>query len=109
MGNKHSGSSSPEFQAAAQKFSSAELRDLRMKFKSLAERSKGNTVDKASFLRYFPLPGQLGERLFYVFDKKSTGVIDYEEFVCGLALLRQPYLLHIHQVGGVERLFREEC
>eukprot|EP00949_MAST-11_sp_MAST-11-sp1_P003073 g3073.t1 len=85
MGNKHSGSA--EFQAAAQKFSSAELRDMRMKFKSLAERSKGNTVDKASFLRYFPLPGQLGERLFYVFDKKSTGVIDYEEFVCGLALL----------------------
>ena len=29
--------------------------------------------------------GIMGERLFLVFDRKSTGNIDYEEFVAGLA------------------------
>ena len=88
MGNVGGGRqrSSPEFQAAAQRFQASELRELRMRFKSLAERSKGSTVDKASFLQYFPLPGQIGERLFHVFDTKHTGVIDFEEFVCGLAM-----------------------
>lgn len=37
-------------------------------------------------MRYFPLPGLLGERLFAVFDRKKNGVIDWEEFICGLAL-----------------------
>eukprot|EP01083_Nonionella_stella_P010218 29193_1 len=42
-------------------------------------------MSKETFLQYFALPGILGERLFAVFDAKKNGVIDFEEFVNGLA------------------------
>ena len=42
-------------------------------------------MSKETFLDYFALPGILGERLFAVFDTKKNGVIDFEEFVNGLA------------------------
>ena len=56
-------------------------------FATLATRSPGDTVDKITFLRFFPLPGLLGERLFSVFDTKETGVIDFEEFLAGLSVI----------------------
>ena len=74
------------FKDAAIKFDTSELHELKMKFETLAERSKGPTVDKATFLKIFPLPGILGERLFTLFDVDRSGVLDYEEFICGLAL-----------------------
>jgi Ca2+-binding EF-hand superfamily protein len=71
---------------AAAKFDHSEISILKQTFKDLAERSPGKTVDKATFLTYFPLPGLIGERLFATFDSKHTGNIDYEEFICGLAI-----------------------
>mmetsp|Transcript_20912 Transcript_20912/g.37051 ORF Transcript_20912/g.37051 Transcript_20912/m.37051 type:complete len:835 (-) Transcript_20912:38-2542(-) len=68
------------------KFSSVELDMLTKSFDNLAQRSKGKTIDKETFLSFFPLPGLHGERLFEVFDHKQTGVIDYEEFITGLAV-----------------------
>ena len=53
----------------------------------LASRSPGKTIDKLTFLKVFKVPGMLGERLFAAFDRKDNGVIDLEEFVCGLGLI----------------------
>eukprot|EP00943_MAST-04B_sp_MAST-4B-sp1_P001807 g1807.t1 len=89
MGNKVGGKKklqSVMFKDAAIKFDAAELQELKIKFQTLAERSKGPTVDKATFLKIFPLRGILGERLFTLFDVDRSGVLDYEEFICGLAL-----------------------
>ena len=58
---------------------------MKIKFKTLAELSKGPTVDKKTFLKVFPLGGILGERMFTLFDVDESGVLDYEEFVVGLA------------------------
>ncbi|CAK9014363.1 Myosin light chain kinase A (MLCK-A) [Durusdinium trenchii] len=71
---------------ASAKFTHVELDILRKSFKDLAQRSKGNTMDKETFLKFFPLPGLHGERLFHVFDHKHTGVIDFDEFINGLAV-----------------------
>uniref|UniRef100_A0A7S2RX58 Calmodulin n=1 Tax=Mucochytrium quahogii TaxID=96639 RepID=A0A7S2RX58_9STRA len=68
------------------KFTNLELDMLKKSFKDLAQRSPGKTIDKETFLKFFPMPGLHGERLFKVFDHKMTGVIDYEEFVTGLAV-----------------------
>lgn len=89
MGNKVGGKKklqSVMFKDAAIKFDAAELQELKLKFQTLAERSKGPTVDKGTFLKIFPLRGILGERLFTLFDVDRSGVLDYEEFICGLAL-----------------------
>jgi len=78
----------------------------------LAARSPGPTMDKFTFLKFFNVPGMLGERLFAVFDKfcsvcirilcvfliyiapprgvwfvcrKKDGVLDFEEFLRGMA------------------------
>ncbi len=50
---------------------------VRKIFKDLSAHSfsKGNTIDKATFLQYFPLPGMMGERLFAVFDRDGSGTI----------------------------------
>jgi serine/threonine-protein phosphatase 2B regulatory subunit len=72
--------------------SGVELRDfdrwelglLEKMFRDLAKRSPGKTMDKATFLALFKLPGMLGERLFRVFDQKKNGVIDWEEFLDGM-------------------------
>jgi calcium/calmodulin-dependent protein kinase I len=42
-------------------------------------------MDKTTFLHFFHVPGIFGERLFHAFDAKGNGVIDWEEFVDGLA------------------------
>lgn len=55
-----------------------ELSLLDSMFRDLASRSHGSTMDKATFLALFNLPGMVGERLFAVFDRKKLGVIDYE-------------------------------
>ena len=56
--------------AVTAKFSSMELHMLRKSFSNLAQRSPGKTIDKDTFLQFFPLPGLHGERLFEVFDHK---------------------------------------
>jgi len=44
-------------------------------------------VDKTTFLKYFPLPGMMGERLFSVFDRDNSGAIDFQEFLTGMGLI----------------------
>ena len=68
-----------------------------------------------TFLQYFPLPGLLGERLFAVFDKKQIGEVDYEEFVCGLAVTcrgsweeKVEFIFNIYDVHSVGAVSREE-
>lgn len=68
------------------KFTSIEFDFIFKSFKDLAQRSPGNTIDKETFLRFFPLPGLHGERLFKAFDHKNAGVIDFEDFLTGLAV-----------------------
>ena len=61
---------------------------LKRTFEDLSSRSSsGKSIDKETFLRFFPnVPGMLGERLFYVFNTKRTGEIDFDEFSQGIAL-----------------------
>ena len=47
------------------------------------------------------------ERLFQLFDKKNTGVIDYEEFLSGMATCtrgtvdeRIAFLFHLYDLNG---------
>ena len=68
-----------------------ELRFLGKLFRDLASRSSGNTVDRRTFLQFFPLPvrekqGIWGERLFDNFDPQHRGAINFDEFVTGLSL-----------------------
>lgn len=119
MGNKPGGSKYKVqhalFQHAAQKFDLKELKELKLKFKNFAERSKGATVDKATFLRVFPLPGILGERLFTLFDIDKSGVIDYEEFVVGLAMFcrgtqkeRLQVMFSMYDLAGDNAIHKQE-
>ena len=88
MGSSSSSSAHMSAEAtssAAVHFSSEEFHLIKAAFKDLAQRSPGKTIDKRTFLDFFPLPGLHGERLFKVFDHKRTGVIDIDEFVMGLA------------------------
>lgn len=72
---------------ASKKFGDDEIHLLRETFKGLANSKNGDSVDKETFLKCFPLPGLLGERLFEVIDKDGSGTIAYNEFIYGLAIL----------------------
>ena len=52
-------------------------------FHEMAVRSPNDTISKDTFMKFFDLPGVLGDRLFQVFDTKKTGEIDFEEFLTG--------------------------
>ncbi|TMW62159.1 hypothetical protein Poli38472_009652 [Pythium oligandrum] len=78
---------SMEEREAMKKFCEEEIHLLRETFKGLANVKNGAAVDKETFLKCFPLPGLLGERLFEVIDKDGSGSIGYNEFVYGLAIL----------------------
>lgn len=58
-------------------------------FRDLAAQSSkhGRSLDKETFLVYFPLPGVLGERLFDLFDKDKSQSVDFREFSAGLAVI----------------------
>ena len=87
MGNKNSaGELHNEAKLAASKFESTELHILKKTWEVLADRNDGRGIDKEMFLQYFPLSGLLGERLFTEFNMKGNGLIDFDEFVIGLAV-----------------------
>ena len=44
-------------------------------------------INKTTFLKFFPLPGLQGERLFAVFDFNKQDSINYDEFLCGLGVI----------------------
>eukprot|EP01138_Halocafeteria_seosinensis_P010784 gb/GECG01011014.1/.p1 GENE.gb/GECG01011014.1/~~gb/GECG01011014.1/.p1 ORF type:complete len:1451 (+),score=219.92 gb/GECG01011014.1/:1-4353(+) len=81
---------------------------LKFTFKDLAARgSTGKDIDKNTFLKAFPLPGLIGERLFTLFDKDESGVINYEEFIFGLAIWcrgtveeRMEFLFNMYDLNG---------
>ena len=81
MGKPHSRETGDGFA----RYNAQELTLLDRMFQDLAKRSPEETMSKETFLECFSLPGILGERLFDVFDTKKNGVIDFEEFVNGLA------------------------
>jgi len=86
MGNKQNTLlADPNLQKFKQHFSNLELYMLSLLFKDLAARQHG-VMDKDTFLKFFPLTGLWGERLFEKFDRKHTGYIDFPEFIEGLAL-----------------------
>lgn len=37
-------------------------------------------------MRFFTLPGLLGERLFLKFDTTGSGTIDFDEFIRGISI-----------------------
>lgn len=68
-------------------FNSIELYVLKKIWEELAERSDHMGVGKQIFLKYIPVNGLLGERLFLQFDKDNNGYISQENFLDGLAIL----------------------
>lgn len=74
-----------ESKLAALKFDTDEIHVLRKTWQDLADRNNGRGIDKETFLQYFPLNGLLGERLFAQFDTKKIGIIDFDDFILGLA------------------------
>jgi Ca2+-binding EF-hand superfamily protein len=74
-----------EAKLARQKFDDDEIHVLKKTWQDLADRTGGKGIDKETFLQYFPLNGLLGDRLFAQFDAKKTGLVDFEEFITGLA------------------------
>lgn len=64
MGNQQSSSGNPELReeakVAKEKFTSAEIQVIRQSYKDLVNRTAGQSVDKATFLKYFVLPGLIG-------------------------------------------------
>ena len=72
-------------------------------------------MDKSTFIKFFNLPGLLGERLFFVFDKKKNGVIDFEEFISGMAEFSKgtmdqkiELLFKMYDVYGDNQVSRQE-
>jgi len=88
MGNLNSGEGAlTDIKVAARNFDSTELMESELLFaqiRALSSNERG--LDKAAFLSHFPLPDLLGDRLFMVLDFKNDRYIDYEEFLCGLAV-----------------------
>jgi Ca2+-binding EF-hand superfamily protein len=77
--------------------------------------TSGERVDKASFLRYFPLPGMMGERLFAVFDRDANGSIDFPEFLTGLSLIyhgtvddKKKFLFDMYDLDGNGEVSKDE-
>ena len=79
--------SSKQAQLAAAKFDADEIHVLRMTWQDLADRSGEEGINKETFLQYFPLGGLLGERLFAQFDVAGNHIIDFDEFISGLAVM----------------------
>lgn len=68
-------------------FNNDELYILRKIWQDLSERTKEIGINKETFLKYIPMSGLLGDRLFSQFDKNGTGFISYESFIQGLSIL----------------------
>eukprot|EP01066_Platyproteum_vivax_P003168 Platyproteum_vivax@DN14058_c0_g1_i1.p1 len=112
--NRRRGSQDRHSFKKSQRNSIAVLKQL---FKELAVHSNSadQTVDKDTFLKYFPMPGVLGERLFAVFDRDSSNTIDFQEFFTGMALIyngtldeKRKLLFDMYDLDGNGVITREE-
>jgi Ca2+-binding EF-hand superfamily protein len=90
---------------------------IRQIFEELKRQSStsGDRVDKSAFLRYFPLPGMMGERLFSVFDKDGNGSIDFPEFLTGLTMIyhgtiedKKKFLFNMYDLDGNGEITSDE-
>lgn len=90
---------------------------IRQIFDELTRQSSisGDRVDKSAFLRYFPLPGMMGERLFAVFDKDGNESIDFPEFLTGLTMIyhgtiedKKKFLFDMYDLDGNGEVSAEE-
>jgi len=105
-----------QIRKASERFDQCELRLIQETFKDLSHLSRDSKyIDKETFLQYFPLPGLLGERLFAVFDRKNVGRVDYEDFICGLAVTcrgsceeKIKFIFDIYDVNHSNAVSREE-
>ena len=55
-------------------------------YQDLASRSRGLSIDKGTFMKFFALPGLWGERLFLKFDTTGSSTVDFEEFIRGISI-----------------------
>ncbi|ETO22970.1 asparagine rich protein [Reticulomyxa filosa] len=97
------------------RYNEKELTLLDRMFQDLVKRSPDKNMSKEVFLDYFNLPGILGERLFDVFDTKKDGVINFDEFVTGLARYNRgtvedkiDMLFEMYGLDGQEFITKEE-
>ena len=106
-----------QFKIALSRIPVAKMDRIRQVFDELVRQSSisGGRVDKASFLRYFPLPGMMGERLFAVFDRDGSGSIDFQEFVTGLSLIyhgtveeKKRFLFDMYDLDGNGEISKDE-
>ena len=116
MGNQRS-DLRKDYQTALTRFNRGKVTLCRGIFKNLTEHSNspGKTIDKVTFLKYFPLPGMMGERLFKVFDRDDSGGIDFQEFLTGMALIyrgtieeKKKFLFEMYDLDGDGVVTREE-
>lgn len=106
-----------QYKRALSRISASKVARIRQIFEELTRQSStsGERVDKASFLRYFPLPGMMGERLFSVFDRDGNGSIDFQEFLTGLTMIyhgtiedKKKFLFHMYDLDGNGEVTKDE-
>jgi len=106
-----------QYKRALSRVPREELPRIRKIFSELARQSStsGETVDKETFLRYFPLPGMMGERLFSVFDKDRSNALDFQEFLTGLTAIyhgtldeKKKFLFDMYDMDGDGQVSRAE-
>ncbi|CAN0041533.1 unnamed protein product, partial [Ectocarpus fasciculatus] len=89
-GSKSRKSLTKEGRLAGTKFDDVELHVISLTYKDLAGLSTGDkggeSIDKATFLQNFPVPGLVGDRLFHALDSNKSGRISFDDFVVGLAV-----------------------
>eukprot|EP00397_Hematodinium_sp_SG-2012_P002308 GEMP01002314.1.p1 GENE.GEMP01002314.1~~GEMP01002314.1.p1 ORF type:complete len:865 (+),score=115.34 GEMP01002314.1:73-2667(+) len=116
MGNQSSALKN-DYKKALSRFNRGKVALVRSIFRNLTEHSTtpGKTVDKTTFLKYFPLPGMMGERLFSVFDRDNSGAIDFQEFLTGMGLIyrgtveeKKRFLFEMYDLDGDGVVTREE-
>ena len=106
-----------QYKRALSRISVSKVSRIRQIFDELTRQSStsGERVDKASFLRYFPLPGMMGERLFSVFDGDGNGSIDFPEFLTGLTMIyhgtvedKKKFLFRMYDLDGNGEVTKDE-
>ena len=96
-------------------FSNDELHILKKIWEELSERSNYMGISKQIFLKYIPMNGILGERLFLQFDKDNTGYISQENFINGLTILclgtvveQSKFLFDIFDVNKIGKIAKQD-